>query len=177
MTQSDRKQFVLISEVVKTPLGDFNLITDKNGILWAADFIACELRMRRLLDNRLGCKWYQLSSGSMPNTIKSAVVAYFDGDIRAIDTIQFAGSGTTFQRSVWNAVRAIAPGSPVTYGDLASKLGQAGSARAVGLANAANPFCIIVPCHRVVGVNGALTGYSGGIERKRWLLDHESARK
>jgi methylated-DNA-[protein]-cysteine S-methyltransferase len=75
---------------------------------------------------------------------------------------------------VWTALRRIEPGHPITYAGLAEKLGRPRSAaRAIGYANATNPFSIIVPCHRLIGTSGALTGYAGGLERKRWLLDHE----
>ena len=81
--------------------------------------------------------------------------------------------GTEFQREVWRALRAIPAGETRSYGALASSIGRASAVRAVGLANGANPIGVVVPCHRVIGQNGALTGYAGGIERKRWLLAHE----
>ncbi len=81
--------------------------------------------------------------------------------------------GSPFQRRVWQALLEIPYGATTTYGELALRLGKPGAARAVGLANGRNPFAIVVPCHRVVGARGALTGYGGGLERKRWLLDHE----
>lgn len=176
MTRSDGAELTLISEAVETPLGGLILVTDTNGILRAADFADCEPRMHRLLGRRLSTVSYQVSAGTVPNAIKGAVAAYFAGDLAAIDTITVAGSGTEFQESVWNALRSITPGSPVAYGDLATRLGHRGAARAVGLANGANPFCIIIPCHRLIGANGTLTGYSGGVERKRWLLNHEAIR-
>lgn len=76
--------------------------------------------------------------------------------------------------TLWTALRGIQPGRPVTYAELAGILGRANAARAIGHANAANPLRVVVPCHRLVGASGALTGYSGGVERKRWLLDHET---
>jgi methylated-DNA-[protein]-cysteine S-methyltransferase len=81
--------------------------------------------------------------------------------------------GTAFQRTVWAALRAIPPGDTVTYAELARRVGRPGAARAVGSAVARNPVSIVVPCHRVVGSDGSLTGYAGGVERKRWLLAHE----
>jgi len=83
--------------------------------------------------------------------------------------------GTPFQRVVWAALREIPPGRTTSYGQLAARLGRPGASRAVGLANGANPVAIAVPCHRVIGADGTLTGYGGGIERKRWLLEHERA--
>lgn len=108
-----------------------------------------------------------------PASVVRAVAAYFGGDMRAIDSIELDPPGTPFQREVWAALRRIPAGTTTTYGRLAAALGRPGAGRAVGLANGANPVAIVVPCHRVIGASGALTGYGGGIERKRWLLDHE----
>jgi methylated-DNA-[protein]-cysteine S-methyltransferase len=163
----------LIRETVETPLGAFILVADHEGILRAADFADCESRMRALLDRRFGPAGYDLLSGSIPAATKAAVAAYFAGDLTAIDRIPIAGGGTVFQQSVWSSLRTIEPGRTVTYSQLAHGLGRPQAARAVGHANGANPLCIVVPCHRLVGANGALTGYGGGIERKRWLLEHE----
>lgn len=100
---------------------------------------------------------------------------WFAGERTAFD-LTLAPLGTDFQQRVWQELRAIAPGSTVTYGELARRLGLApGSARAVGTAVGRNPLLVIVPCHRVVGANGALTGFAAGVERKRWLLAHEGA--
>lgn len=81
--------------------------------------------------------------------------------------------GAPFERRVWGALGEIPAGTTSTYGAIAKQLGSAGASRAVGLANGANPIAILVPCHRVIGSNGTLTGYGGGLEKKRWLLDHE----
>jgi O-6-methylguanine DNA methyltransferase len=98
--------------------------------------------------------------------------AYFAGDRTTFD-IDLSMAGTPFQQRVWNALRDIPYGQTVSYGELADTLGQPSASRAVGLANGKNPVGIIVPCHRVVGADGSLTGYGGGLERKRWLLDFE----
>ena len=100
---------------------------------------------------------------------------YFAGDIAAIDRIAVDTGGTPFQQSVWRLLRLIPPGTTATYGELAAKLNSPGAARAVGLANGSNPVAIVVPCHRVIGAGGKLVGYGGGLDRKRWLLSHESA--
>ena len=97
---------------------------------------------------------------------------YFDGDITDFD-LPLALDGTAFQRRVWTALRGIPYGQTLSYGQLADQIGQPSAARAVGLANGKNPIGIIVPCHRVVGADGSLTGYGGGIERKHYLLAHE----
>src|SRR5581483_1764216 len=95
--------------------------------------------------------------------------AYFAGELRDFD-LPLAPAGTPFQMRVWKALRAIPFGETQSYGELANDLGDRNASRAVGLANGRNPIGIVVPCHRVIGANGALTGYGGGIERKRWLL-------
>jgi methylated-DNA-[protein]-cysteine S-methyltransferase len=98
--------------------------------------------------------------------------AYFAGT-RTTFELPLRGAGTPFQERVWHALRAIPFGRTESYGALAKRLGDANASRAVGMANGRNPISIIVPCHRVVGANGALTGYGGGLERKQWLLEHE----
>ncbi len=103
------------------------------------------------------------------------VKAYLDGDVTAVDGIETDPAGTAFQKEVWRLLRAIPVGRTASYGELAAKLGRPGSSRAVGMANARNPVAVVVPCHRVIGADGSLTGYAGGLERKRWLLAHEGA--
>jgi methylated-DNA-[protein]-cysteine S-methyltransferase len=105
--------------------------------------------------------------------IAEALMAYFAGDVRALDRIVVSPRGGPFQQRVWDKLRAIPPGQSTTYRDIALRLGGERMARAVGMANATNPIAPIVPCHRVVGSNGSLTGYYWGLDRKRWLLDHE----
>ncbi|MFH0515717.1 methylated-DNA--[protein]-cysteine S-methyltransferase [Streptomyces sp. M41] len=100
--------------------------------------------------------------------------AYFAGELKEF-TLELSLRGTPFQRSVWAELRKIPYGETRTYGELADILGNSGASRAVGLANGKNPIGIIVPCHRVVGANGGLTGYGGGLARKQSLLDFESA--
>lgn len=99
---------------------------------------------------------------------------YFAGDRIRFD-LPLRPTGTPFQTKVWMALRDIPYGRTTSYGELATELGQPTASRAVGLANGRNPLAVIVPCHRVIGANGSLTGFGGGIERKRWLLDHERA--
>lgn len=113
-----------------------------------------------------------------PNGILGVVQAqlteYFAGARTTFDLL-LDPTGTEFELRVWNLLRAIPYGSTTSYGELARRLGAPKDARAVGAANAKNPIPIIVPCHRVIGANGELTGFGGGIERKRWLLQHEGA--
>lgn len=99
--------------------------------------------------------------------------AYIDGDRDDFD-LPLDPAGTDFQRDVWNALLEIPYGQTATYGELADRLDRPGAARAVGAATGRNPISIVVPCHRLVGSTGALTGFAGGIETKRWLLEHES---
>lgn len=107
--------------------------------------------------------------------IAGALEAYFQGDLGALEAIEVAPEGTPFQRRVWEALRAIRVGTTSTYGELARAIGSPTASRAVGAANRENPVWIVIPCHRVIGASGQLTGYAGGLEVKRWLLQHEGA--
>ncbi len=100
---------------------------------------------------------------------------YFNGDWRAFDDLELEPGGTEFQREVWRELRRIPPGQAISYADLAQSIRRPAAVRAVGRANALNPIAIIVPCHRVIGKDGTLTGYAGGLKRKEWLLRHEGA--
>lgn len=106
-------------------------------------------------------------------SVREQLAAYFAGELRVFN-LDAVGQGTLFQQKVWSALCEIRYGETISYGELARRIGQPTAARAVGLANGQNPISILVPCHRVIGANGALTGYGGGIERKRWLLAHEA---
>ena len=108
-----------------------------------------------------------------PAGVATALAAYFGGDVRAVDAIDVDPDGTPFQRRVWAALRTIPAGETTSYGALARALGMPTASRAVGAANGANPIWLVVPCHRVIGASGALTGYAGGIDVKRRLLAHE----
>jgi methylated-DNA-[protein]-cysteine S-methyltransferase len=104
------------------------------------------------------------------------VRAYFSGDLGALDDIVLDCGGTPFQEQVWNALRAIPAGTTTTYRELAVAVRRPRAVRAVGLANARNPVSLVIPCHRMIGSDGHLRGYGGGIWRKQWLLEHEGAR-
>ena len=112
------------------------------------------------------------SEGDGP--VRDALDAYFAGDTAAIDVIETRAQGSAFQQRVWRALRRVPAGTTVSYGELAREVGVPGAARAVGRANATNPVGLVVPCHRIVRTDGTIGGYAGGVERKRWLLDHES---
>jgi methylated-DNA-[protein]-cysteine S-methyltransferase len=105
--------------------------------------------------------------------IGSALAAYFGGDLGALGAVAVDPDGTPFQRRVWAALRTIPAGETRSYGELARRIGHPSASRAVGAANGANPIWVVVPCHRVIGASGALTGYAGGLDVKRWLLAHE----
>ena len=114
-------------------------------------------------------------NSAIPSASPRVFAAYFAGDIHAIDDIPTATAGTAFQREVWRALRAIPAAETISYGQLAQRIGRPRAVRAVGLANGSNPVGVVVPCHRVIGANGSLTGYGGGLHRKEWLLAHERA--
>lgn len=154
-----------VRNTVATPIGDLLLVTDADGVLHAAEWADC-------LD-RLPAELRESARGRLPQAVADAVRAYFDGAINALEPIRVAATGTPFQRAVWDALRSIPPGTTLTYGALARMLGRPGGARSVGHANGANPFSVVVPCHRLVGARG-LTGYGGGLHRKQWLLAHEA---
>jgi methylated-DNA-[protein]-cysteine S-methyltransferase len=105
--------------------------------------------------------------------VRDALARYFEGDLHALDSLPLDGAGTDFQRRVWSALRTIPAGETRSYAELAAQIGSPKAMRAVGLANGRNPISLVVPCHRVIGADGSLTGYAGGLERKRWLLGHE----
>ena len=158
-------------EEYASPLSVLLLVTDNDGALRALEFADHESRMHRLLREHYGD--YRLHKGAAPVSIIQSLSAYFDGNLDALATVKVATGGTAFQRMVWQAVWAIPPGATQSYGQLAINIGRSAASRAVGAANGANPVPIVVPCHRVIGATGALTGYGGGLPRKRWLLDHE----
>ncbi|CAN7581133.1 methylated-DNA--[protein]-cysteine S-methyltransferase [Rhizobium sp. LjRoot254] len=152
-------------------IGPIHIVAD-GGRLIAMEFGDTEHRLMPMLRARFG-KEPMLEPVDDLNEITSAIRAYFEGDLAALDAIEVDGGGTEFQRRAWEALRAIPPGETRTYGQMAAALGRPNAARAIGMANALNPVSLVVPCHRLVGSNGSLTGYGGGIARKRWLVDHE----
>jgi methylated-DNA-[protein]-cysteine S-methyltransferase len=158
---------------VATPIGEALIVTDQDGYLRALDWADRESGMARLLRLRYGS--IVLEEGAAPKVVSRTLRDYFDGDIGCLGAIEWRTAGTPFQQAVWAALTTIAPGKTLSYRALAAKLGCPTAVRAVGSANGANPISVVVPCHRVIGTDGALTGYGGGLERKRWLLQHEAA--
>ncbi len=155
-----------------SPLGLLHLVLDGEALV-ALDYPGFEARMMRLLARRF--PGARLADGAVPPAVAAALERYFGGDEAALAGLALKLGGTPFQRAVWDALRNIPRGATQSYGGLAAAIGRPAAVRAVGLANGANPVAIAVPCHRVIGANGALTGYAGGLERKAWLLRHEGA--
>ena len=165
--------FCCKTDQIETPIGVMTIAVDAAGNLRAALFTADEEAIRRQLRLQIGKKDLVLKPTRNPRGLAKAISDYFAGDLGAIDSLPVETGGTPFQQEVWRALREIPCGSTTSYGRLAEAIGRPTAVRAVGLANGANPVAVVVPCHRVIGANGTLTGYGGGIERKRWLLDHE----
>lgn len=152
-------------------IGPIHIVSD-GGLLLALEFGDVDHRLMPMLRARYG-SGVSLEPSPETSDIAGAIRAYFGGDLAALDALDVDGGGTAFQQQAWHVLRAIPPGETRTYGEVAVLLGRPNAARAVGAANALNPISLVVPCHRLVGSNGALTGYGGGIARKRWLLEHE----
>jgi O-6-methylguanine DNA methyltransferase len=171
------KPVILTLSRVFTPLGVMLVATDDQNRLRALDWENDAERMNRLFARIYGPKGFTLIDGDGQGRVFHKLAAFFAGDIHAIDDIEVETGGTRFQRQVWAALRQIPAGETWSYGRLAKHIGRPAAARAVGLANGSNPIGVVVPCHRVIGASGALTGYAGGLERKAWLLDHEQARQ
>jgi methylated-DNA-[protein]-cysteine S-methyltransferase len=162
-------------ERTETPTGPMLIVTDDQQRLRAVDWEDHEERMRALFRRRYGRDAVALKEAGSASPAKRALRAYFDGDLDALADIPVAANGTDFQSEVWAALRLIPAGTTLSYGALAARIGRPKAMRAVGLANGSNPIAIFVPCHRVIGADASLTGFGGGIERKRWLLAHESS--
>jgi methylated-DNA-[protein]-cysteine S-methyltransferase len=160
-------------EVLASPLGALTIVSSDVGIC-AIEYENYSARMQAFLTRRYGA--YDLAPVRNAFGCATALTAYFAGECAALDRVVVDAGGTVFQARVWAALRTIPAARPCSYGELAAQLAlAASSARAVGHANSLNPVAIVVPCHRVIGANASLTGYAGGLERKRWLLEHERA--
>ncbi len=163
----------LLIDCVATPIGPIMIAGDRAGTLRTALFTEDEKVILRQLQLHYGKTGFKLENARNPSGLSDAVTGYFAGQLDVIDTVPVETGGTPFQRQVWRALRDIPCGETTSYGELARRIGHPSAVRAVGAANGANPVAVVLPCHRVIGANGSLTGYGGGIERKRWLLDHE----
>ena len=149
------------------------VLVAKDGVVLLFEFEGTAGRVERQMRARFGD--VELQPTTNPFGIGDRIRAYFDGDIRSLDDLLTDGGGTEFERQVWTELRKIPVGTTVSYGQIARKLGDIQLSRAVGTANGKNPIAIIVPCHRVIGADGSMTGYGGGLKNKEWLLRHEGA--
>jgi methylated-DNA-[protein]-cysteine S-methyltransferase len=124
--------------------------------------------------------WYpdaEIAATANPGGVVDVLQRYFGGDLESLDDIEVELNGTSFQKNVWLALRSVKAGTTMSYSQLAKQVGSPAAVRAVGAANGANPVAVVLPCHRIIGSNGSLTGYGGGLHRKRWLLDHEGVKR
>ncbi|MHC2254739.1 methylated-DNA--[protein]-cysteine S-methyltransferase [Bradyrhizobium embrapense] len=156
---------------LKTPIGTALLVTDDDGVLRALDWDDYEARMLDLLRLHYGA--VTLRDGRAPVAMRKALSDYFSGDLDRLADVEWRVAGTPFQQKVWHALPKIPHGTTMSYGALAAELKVPNAMRAVGHANGSNPISVVVPCHRLIGANGSLVKYGGGLERKRWLLRHE----
>ncbi len=166
-------QLTLHLDRVPSPIGTLFILTDQAGRVRSVDFSEDDLpRSLQQLKRHAGVD-VDLDESGEPSLAARQMGAYLAGDLAALDAIVVESAGTEFQQKVWAALRTIPVGKTASYGEIAARIGQPKASRAVGMANNANPIPIIVPCHRVIGSDGSMTGYGGGLGRKRWLLAHE----
>jgi len=168
-----RPSQLFLLDRIPTPIGEMLVVADLEGRLRATFWTENDRELPRMLERVYPGLEIRLEPSVDPHGLSTALRAYFAGDLHAIDGLPAESAGTMFQREVWRALREIPCGTTISYGELSRRIGRPDAVRAVGLANGANPIGVVVPCHRVIGANGSLTGYGGGIQRKRWLLDHE----
>ena len=160
----------LVFDEIASPLGPL-VIAAAGPALCALHYADSPSRITALLKRRFGS--LSLERDPDPRGFSSKLRAYFSGDLTALDSIPVSTGGTFFQQQVWAALRRIPPGTTLSYRELALAIQRPAAVRAVGAANARNPIAIVIPCHRVIGADSSLTGYAGGLSRKRWLLRHE----
>jgi methylated-DNA-[protein]-cysteine S-methyltransferase len=156
-----------------TPIGGLQIVTDEDGVLRVLDFDNDSPRTRRLM--KIHYDGIEVVAGETPAAVREPLDRYFAGELEALAEVPWRILGTDFQQTVWRALTEIPAGRTVSYGALAARIGRPKAVRAVGLANGSNPIGVVIPCHRVIGADRSLTGYGGGLERKRWLLAHEGA--
>ena len=159
-------------DCISTPIGEMTLVA-RDGVLLFLEFEDVTDRVTRQVKLRFGQA--ELQPASNPFGLSDIMRDYFAGHISVIDTLLTDGGGSAFEQQVWTELRKIPAGTTQSYGEIARKLGDINLSRAVGTANGRNPIAIVVPCHRVIGADGSMTGYGGGLARKEWLLRHEGA--
>jgi methylated-DNA-[protein]-cysteine S-methyltransferase len=170
---ADAQPSAITLDRLPTPIGEALLATDEAGCLRAFNWTDYAARLSAWLARRYPRA--AVAEGRAPAAVRGAFAAYFEGDTRALESVPRRAAGTDFQLGVWEALCSIPAGETLSYAGLARRIGRPSAMRAVGLANGANPLSLVVPCHRVIGADGTLTGYGGGLARKRWLLAHEGA--
>jgi methylated-DNA-[protein]-cysteine S-methyltransferase len=148
---------------MESPVGKLLLVADEDGLIETA---FAEGRTPPVVNPSWTC------GGALLREPVHQLEAFFAGQLRNFD-LPLKPRGTAFQQRVWKLLREIPFGETISYGELARRAGNPAASRAVGLANGSNPIAIVIPCHRVIGSNGKLTGYGGGLENKRWLIDFE----
>jgi methylated-DNA-[protein]-cysteine S-methyltransferase len=159
----------LLTDSLQTPIGEVQIVAlDEKLVL--VDFADNTVRIQSILEKRFGT--FTLQS-SPPSQFRAPLEAYFAGELEVIHTLPVDSGGTEFQQTVWNALLEIPVGATWSYGQVAAYIGNPAAVRAVGATNGLNPISLVLPCHRVIGSSGALTGYAGGLGRKKWLLEHE----
>ncbi len=163
----------LTCEICSSPIGEIQIVLNQETLV-LVDFRDNAKRIERLLERRFGNHTLDPSSRNGPAYRK--LKEYFDGNRTVFDDMVWDTGGTTFQRSVWRVLCTIPLGEVISYHELAERVGNPKAIRAVANANANNPISIMIPCHRVIGKDGTLRGYAGGLDRKAWLLKHEEAR-
>jgi methylated-DNA-[protein]-cysteine S-methyltransferase len=169
------KSMLLSRARISTPLGEMMVLASESA-LCALEFVGPRRRLTRL-DARLA-RWFpphEIADRETPviRATRRWLDGYFAGTAADTDALPLEMHGGEFEKRVWARLRRIPVGETTSYGAIARALGDGGASRAVGAANGANPIAIVVPCHRVIGSSGSLVGYGGGLDRKKWLLDHE----
>jgi methylated-DNA-[protein]-cysteine S-methyltransferase len=157
---------------ITTPLGTVHAAV-QDGRLVALGFEEYWPTLRQRLERRFGALTFRANGDA--GGIGKRLARYFAGDLDAIEDVTVDPGGTPFQQKVWRQLRNVKVGRTASYGEVARAIGSPAAVRAVGLANGQNPCWLVIPCHRIIGSNGSLTGYGGGLDRKRWLLKHEGA--
>jgi methylated-DNA-[protein]-cysteine S-methyltransferase len=162
----------ILTDRISTPIGEMVLVA-LDGAVLLLEFADSEGRVAREMRQRFGA--VDLQPTDNPFGVSDIIRDYFSGHLHAIDHLITDGGGSGFEQQVWAELRRIPCGTTCSYGDIARRLGDINLSRAVGTANGRNPIAIVVPCHRVIGSDGSMTGYGGGLARKEWLLRHEGA--
>lgn len=156
-----------------TPIDRMVTVVDENGSVVLLAFLAGRTEQQQVASFGPALQW----SAAACSHVVDAVGRWFAGERDALETLRLRPAGSEFSQRVWSEVREVPYGATASYGEIAARLGRPGASRAVGRANATNPICLAIPCHRIVGADGSLTGYGGGIATKQALLAFESGQR